>query len=69
MSMKKIFKDNLKKITALLLVGIMIMPLNSSVFAQDDIIQDIIDQDIIEQDVIEQVFLIRMNLIKMRQLL
>ena len=43
--MEKVFKDNLKKITALLLVGTMIIPPNTSVLAQDDLMQEVIEQE------------------------
>ena len=51
--MKKIFKDNLKKITALLLVISMAMSFDLSAFAQDAIVQEDIIQDksIIVEDI------------------
>lgn len=48
--MKKIYKDNLKKIAALLLSVSMTISMNSSVFAQDTIIQDATEQDVIDQN-------------------
>ena len=51
--MKKIIKDNLKKITALLLVAAMTVSMDSSVFAQDVIAQDeiVIEEDILSDEI------------------
>lgn len=48
--MNKIFIDNLKKITALLLAGTMTMSLCTSAFAQEEVIQDVNEQNEIVQD-------------------
>lgn len=53
-NMKKVFKDNLKKIIALLLTASITVSLNSTVFAQDVIVQDDTAQDDTAQDDVAQ---------------